>query len=180
METGAVLIGLAQIGVALAGFTTIASVVVQTGVTTSRNLFIVRTLSILLFSLSLILLALAPVLVETAGISGPRLWQVAAMMTMPLWLFSFIVGYFYLMPRVIRDEKNNWFQTILITLCGTAGFATAVMAIFSANAKFWYMLSLMLTLSGALVAIIGLILSFPLFERWFAKPEDETVRKRNS
>ena len=51
MEIGAVLIGLAQIGVALAGFTTIASVVVQTGVTTSRNLFIVRTLSILLFSL---------------------------------------------------------------------------------------------------------------------------------
>ena len=171
METGAVLIGLAQIGVALAGFTTIASVVVTTGKTTSRNLFVLRVLGALVFSVCLMLFSLMPIIVNAADISGPPLWQISVMASVPFWLVFAGVGLLYILPRVLRDEKNNWFQTTLITFGGTAGFGCALFAIFSDQAAFWYMLSLGLVLMGTLVNITGVILSFPIFERLFVKPD---------
>ncbi|NNC38583.1 MAG: hypothetical protein EX271_01740 [Acidimicrobiales bacterium] len=167
METGAVLIGLAQIGVALAGITTIASVIVKTSQTTSRNLFIVRVLSILLYSLGLILSALMPVLVSSAGMTGLRLWQVSAMLSMPSWIGLAVIGFFYVLPRALRDEKNNWVQSVVLTVIPTAGFGCAVYAIFSDQAEFFYMLSLMAVLTANLIAMTALILSFPIFERLF-------------
>ena len=178
METGAVLIGLAQIGVAMAGVTTIASVMVNTSVTTSRNLFIVRVFSVLLFSILLILGALAPILVSAADISGTRMWQTSSLLVQPALIFAGYVGFFILNRRAISDEKNNWWQTIFTNLLAVAGTTIFVLAIFSDHAKFLYTLALMLVLSGALFMMTTLILSFPIFERFYIEDPQSSETKK--
>ena len=164
MDIATLLIGLAQIGVALAGFTTIAGVVVRVSKTTTENLLAVRMATILMFSVFVIVGAILPMVIYHTAPDYDRYWRLSSLVITPLSLVMAVIGTFYILPRTIRDTKNSWPQTLSSTACGYAGVSAIFFALFAQNAAFWYIAGLGLVLAGSLVMLVGLILSFPVFD----------------
>ena len=101
MDLAALLIGFAQIGVALAAFTTIAAVVVNVSETTSENLLAVRLATILMFTVFLIVCAVLPLIVYQAVPDANRFWKISAMFAASGSLAPAIIGFFVLNPKAV-------------------------------------------------------------------------------
>ena len=164
MDLAALLIGFAQIGVALAAFTTIAAVVVQVSETTSENLLAVRLATILMFTVFLIVCAVLPLIVYQAVPDVNRFWKISAMFAATGSLAPAIIGFFFLNPAAVQDSKNSWKQTISVNIFGFAAAGAFIWSVFAQNSAFWYILAIGLLLAACLVMLIGLILSFPVFD----------------
>ena len=158
MDTANILIGFAEIAIALAGFTTISTIIVRISDSTSRNLLAVRLKTILLFSIHLVLLAIAPTVLFQLQPEGDHYWRWSALLSLCAGIIVAAIGFIRLMPTTINDPKNSWLQTISVSL------VTGWLAYASNHPAFWYFATLALILGANLVMLAGLILSFPIFD----------------
>ena len=158
MDTANILIGFAEIAIALAGFTTISTIIVRISDSTSRNLLAVRLKTILLFSIHLVLLAIAPTVLFQLQPEGDHYWRWSALLSLCAGIIVAAIGFIRLMPTTINDPKNSWLQTISVSLL------TGWLAYASNHPAFWYFATLALILGANLVMLAGLILSFPIFD----------------
>ena len=158
MDTANILIGFAEIAIALAGFTTISTIIVRISDSTSRNLLAVRLKTILLFSIHLVLLAIAPTVLFQMQPEGDHYWRWSALLSLCAGIIVAAIGFIRLMPTTINDPKNSWLQTISVSL------VTGWLAYASNHPAFWYFATLALILGANLVMLAGLILSFPIFD----------------
>ena len=60
MEAATLLIGFAELAISMAGFTTIATIIVRISDTTTKNFLAVRLKMVLIFSVHLIIISFAP------------------------------------------------------------------------------------------------------------------------
>lgn len=164
MDTATVLIGFAEIAIAMAGFTTIATVIVRVSDRTSHNLLAIRLKTILLFSMHLIVISVLPVALYQLDSGPDEFWRWSAMLSMASGTVVAYIGFLHLLPLTLRDDKNSWWQTISVSTLGTMSILTAALTIAGANPVFWYMATLSLVLGGSLTMLVGLILSFPVFD----------------
>lgn len=158
MDTANILIGFAEIAIALAGFTTISTIIVRISDSTSRNLLAVRLKTRLLFSIHLVLLAIAPTVLFQLQPEGDHYWRWSALLSLCAGIIVAAIGFIRLMPTTINDPKNSWLQTISVSL------VTGWLAYASNHPAFWYFATLALILGANLVMLAGLILSFPIFD----------------
>jgi len=164
LDTANILIGFAEIAIALAGFTTISTIIVRISDSTSRNLLAVRLKTILLFSIHLVLLAIAPTVLFQLQPEGDHYWRWSALLSLCAGIIVAAIGFIRLMPTTINDPKNSWLQTISVTLLGTVSLVTGWLAFAGNHPAFWYFATLALILGANLVMLAGLILSFPIFD----------------
>ena len=164
MDNATILIGFAQIAISLAAFTTIASVVVQISESTSENLLAVRLKTILLMSMQLIVLAVSPLVFYQVTPEGDLFWRYAAGAALISGALVAYISFFLIIPKVLKDPKNSWPQTIGGTVFGTASLVAVAVCILRDNPAFWYVAAMVLTLGASLFMVIGLILSFPVFD----------------
>lgn len=164
MDTATILIGFAQIAVSLAAFTTIAAVVVQISATTSANLFAVRLKLILLFSISLIVLSLLPIVTSHRLEDSMHWWNQAAIGGSAISASTAFIAMTTCLLPVLRDPKNAWWQTIGVLVFGFGSVGAMGVAAFHSSPAFWYILSIELLLATTLVMVSGLVLSFPVFD----------------
>lgn len=164
MDFGALLIGYAQIAISLAAFTTIASVVAQVSENTSANLIAVRLKLTLLFSLHLLVLAVLPTVIYQIAPGADEFWRYSAIGASISFAIAAGISVFGELPRVLRDSKNSWVQTILSLVFGFASGGADIFAIWSGAPDFWYLLSMALALACTLTMVVGLVLSFPVFD----------------
>ena len=164
MDTANVLIGFAEIAIALAGFTTISTIIVRVSGSTSRNLLAVRLKTILLFSIYLILVALTPIALFQLQLEEEQYWRWAALLSLFIGVIVAVIGFSSLLPPTIKDSKNSWFQTITVTVLGTGSLMTSWLAYAGHHPAFWYFATLASILGANLVMLVGLILSFPVFD----------------
>jgi hypothetical protein len=128
LDTANILIGFAEIAIALAGFTTISTIIVRISDSTSRNLLAVRLKTILLFSIHLVLLAIAPTVLFQLQPEGDHYWRWSALLSLCAGIIVAAIGFIRLMPTTIKDPKNSWLQTISVTLLGTMSLVTGWLA----------------------------------------------------
>ena len=164
MDTATILIGFAQIAISLAAFTTIASVVVQISESTSENLLAVRLKTTLLMSIQLIGLAVFPIVFYQIVPEDGLFWRYAAGGALSTGAIVAYISFFLILPKVLIDPKNSWSQTISATVTGTASLVAGALSILSDSPQFWYVTAMALTLTACLAMVIGLILSFPVFD----------------
>lgn len=164
MSLETVLIGFAQIAISLAAFTTIASVVVQISASTTENLLAVRLKATLLFSMQLLVLSVLPIVFHHLDPENGAYWRYSATGSLATAAVVAYIGLFDQMPKVLRDPKNSWPQTVGVTTSGLASIATSVLTLTQNNPAFWYFATIALMLAGTLTMIIGLVLSLPVFD----------------
>ena len=164
MDNATILIGFAQIAISLAAFTTIASVVVQISESTSESLLAVRLKTTLNFSMHLVVTSVLPLVTYQLVPDEGAFWRYAAMVSLITASILGCIGLFDQLPKVVKDPKNEWTQTIAVSTCGFMSIATGILAILRDNPAFWYITTLALVLAGTLTMIMGLVLSFPVFD----------------
>lgn len=166
MDTATVLIGFSEIAIALAGFTTIATVIVRVSDSTSHNLLAIRLKTILLFSIHLIVISVLPVTLFQLDLdpSPDQFWRWSAILSLASGAIVAYIGFLHLLPLTLRDDKNSWWQTIGVSTLGTMSMLTTALVIAGGNPVFWYMATLSLVLGASLTMLVGLILSFPVFD----------------
>lgn len=164
MDTATLFMGFAELAIALAGFTTIATIIVKVSDSTSENLLAVRLKMVLMFSIHLIVISISPfVLSQLSPNSEQHLHYSAGVSFVSGGLVAYI-GFVKLLPRTIKDPKNSWWQTLGSIASGTASIFTGVLTIIGNNALFWYSATLSLVLLTCLIMLAGLVLSFPVFD----------------
>ncbi|MGI9325444.1 MAG: hypothetical protein ACR2PZ_09520 [Pseudomonadales bacterium] len=164
MDFEETLIGFVQIAVALVAFTTISVVVVQVSGRTTESLLALRLQYILLFSVHLIALGILPLVVYQLAPEDGQFWWHSALCSLVTAIAVAYLGLIVLLPRIIRDPKKSWIQLLLAGSFATSGLGTNVWIIFSEEPSVWYMATLALMLAATLVMVIGVVLSFPIFD----------------
>lgn len=164
MELATILIGFAQIAIALAGFTTIASVVVQISERTSANLVAARLGSILTFSMLLVVMSVLLIAFYHLVTQGDQFWHYAAIGSLIVSSLAAYINFFHVIPKVVKDPHNSWLQTISSLVFALGGSASLVLTLLRDNPAFWYFAAMTLTLAACLTMIIGFVLSFPVFD----------------
>jgi hypothetical protein len=159
-----ILIGFVQVAVALLAFTTISVIVVQVSESTTASLLVIRLKFILLFSTHLIVLGILPLVFSQLKLEEGQYWRYSALGSLTsvctIHYFSFV-----LLPGVLRDPKQSWTQTSLTIVFSSLGTGTNVWVIFSKEPSFWYISALALFLAATLVMVIGVVLSFKIFDQ---------------
>jgi len=173
LDFSQLLIGFVQIAISLAAFTTIATIVVRISDTTSENLLAVRLKTILLYSMHLVVLSVLPLVLYQLTPGDVQFWRSSALLALVSVCLVNYQALFIILPKVISDPKNSWLQTISVIGFSTASVITGVLTIFLDNPAFWYMITLTLVLASALAMVIGLVLSFPVFDVHRAKSPPE-------
>lgn len=164
MDFAEILIGFVQIAVALVAFTTISVVVVQVSASTTESLLALRLKYILLFSTHLIVLGILPLVFYQLVPEDGQFWRYSALGSLVSACTISYIGFFVLAPIVLRDSKKSWPQLILSATFSTLGLGTNVWIIFSNDPTFWYIATLALILAATLVMVVGVVLSFSIFD----------------
>jgi uncharacterized membrane protein YgdD (TMEM256/DUF423 family) len=164
MDTETLLMGFAEMAIALAGFTTIATIIVKVSDATSENLLAVRLKTVLIFSIHLIVISISPFLLYQLDPNPEQYWRSSALVSFVSGGVVAYISFVQLLPRVLKDSKNSWWQTISSVMCGSASVVTGIFTIFGNNASFWYSVTLSLVLGTCLIMLAGLVLSFPVFD----------------
>jgi hypothetical protein len=159
-----ILIGFVQTAVALVAFTTISVVVVQVSERTTESLLALRLQYILLFSIHLIALGILPLVVYQLAPEDGQFWWYSALGSLVTASAVAYVGLIVLLPGILRDPKKSWPQLLLAGSFATCGLGTNVWIIFSEEPSVWYMITLALMLAATLVMVVGVVLSFPIFD----------------
>ena len=164
MDTATLFMGFAEIAIALAGFTTIATVVARISDSTSKNLLAVRLKTTLMFSVHLIIISIAPFVLYQLEPNSDQFLRWSAVVSFISSVVVAYISFFSLLPRTIRDPQNSWWQTVGSVGCGLGSLVTGVLTIVGDNASFWYSATLSLILGTCLIMFVGLVLSFPVFD----------------
>lgn len=164
MDDGTILIGFSELAIALAGFTTIATIIVKVSDSTSKNLLAVRLKMVLMFSILLIVGSIAPLIISQSNLDTDQIWHWSSIAFLVSSSIVAYVAIFDMLPRTLRDPKQSWWQTLGSLVLGSASVLTALAAIFTSNPVFWYMSTLALVLGVCVIMLAGLVLSFPVFD----------------
>jgi hypothetical protein len=159
-----ILIGFVQIAVALLAFTTISVVVVQVSERTTESLLAIRLKFILLFSTQIVVLGILPLVFSQLELEEGQYWRYSTLGSLFFLCVIAYLSFFILLPRVLQDPKQSWTQTIVASLFAISGMGTNTWIIFSQEPSFWYISTLALFLAATLVMVIGVILSFKIFD----------------
>ncbi|MFT6294946.1 MAG: hypothetical protein ACJATW_001224 [Glaciecola sp.] len=81
MDTATLLIGFAEIAISMAGFAAIATIIVRISDTTTQNLLAVRLKMVLIFSVHLIIISLAPFVLYQFDPVPERYWRSSALVS---------------------------------------------------------------------------------------------------
>lgn len=180
MDFATTLIGIAQMAVGLLAFTTIASVVAEISDTTSKNLLAVRLRSLLIISACVTAFAMIPLVLAQLTLEQDQLWRLSAVASITLLVPSAGILYIDVAPKALKDPKNPLLQAISIISVGTAGVLALFAAVFNSTPSFWYILALALFLGGCLIMVLGLVLSFPVFDVHRKKEDLDSAPNRVS
>jgi len=174
LDFAEILLGFVQVAVALVAFTTISVVVVQVSQSTTASLLALRLKFILLFSMHLIVLGILPLVFYQLAPEGGQFWRYSALGSLVSVSVTGYIGFVILLPRILRDSKKSWPQLIYSGTFATLGLGTNVWIIFSEAPSFWYMVTLALVLAATLVMVVGVVLSFPIFNSHESKSKNDS------
>jgi hypothetical protein len=117
-----------------------------------------------IFSVHLIIISLAPFVLSQLDSDPEQYWRSSALVSFVSIAPVAYIGFFQLLPKTLKDFKNSLWQTIGTMTCSLSSLVTGLLTMYGTNASFWYCATLSLVLGTSLVMLVGLVLSFPIFD----------------
>lgn len=176
MEHTPVFVLFAEAAIALAGFTTLASVVVRLSRATNETMLALRLISVIMLATTLLIMSLIPLVIARLELPERTAWTYAAYAALVCGAVTAVCAIFVL-RLVIREKANVWWQTIAASGLGYGGMGMLFAVLLTDVPAFWYVLSLSAQLGACISMVIGAIYSFPVFDSLFHRePPPQKVR----
>jgi hypothetical protein len=106
MDTATLSIGFAELAISMAGFTTIATIIVRVSDTTTKNLLAIRLKMVLIFSVHLIIISLAPFVLSQFDPDPEQYWRSCALVSFVSAAPVAYIGFFQLLSKTFKRPQK--------------------------------------------------------------------------
>src|SRR5262245_219120 len=157
MSDDDVLIGIAQIAAAFAGFAALAGIVGRRARGSTRH-DVERLRTVILVGVMVVATALIPIVVEGYGLDAPTVWRVSSAFALVInWSLAAAVGLFGVRSGLLEADRIYKWAGFTIEVPLELALIVNVLGFLSAHAAGFYLTFLYLALIQAVIVFVQLV-----------------------